>query len=236
MKKIEIISRIERKKIVAIIREDNSDVAFRSAMACIAGGIECIEVALTTPFGLDVIEELSKLDGIVVGAGTVLDAETARLAIQMGAKFLLSPAVNPSMIRICSQYGVASVPGAFSPTEVVSALEAGADIVKIFPAGLLGPSYLESISSPLPQGLFMPSGGVTLESIPRWLNTKGVFALGIGGSLTSGAKSGDFDSITAKAAQFVQAVANATDENNNSATDSRNQMKLNGASNVARGA
>lgn len=205
MKKSEVLRQIAASKIVGIIRENNPDVAFKAAMACVEGGIRCLEIALTTPCGLDVIESLAKVNGITVGAGTVLDPETAKAAIEVGASFLLSPAVNPAMIRMCSKYGAVSVPGAFSPTEVVDALESGADIVKIFPASTLGPGHIASIAAPLPQALFLPSGGVTVDNFDSWF-VKGVFAVGVGGTLTSTAAAGDFAGVTAKARKFAEAA------------------------------
>lgn len=205
MNKSNVLARIGESKIIGIIREKNPDVALEAARACIEGGINCLEIALTTPCGLDVVESLSKIDGVVVGAGTVLDPETAKAAIQVGASFLLSPAVDAAVIRMCSKYGVVSVPGAFSPTEVVTALEAGADIVKIFPAATLGPKHIESIAAPLPQAVFLPSGGVTVENFGNWF-VSGVIAVGVGGYLTSTAAAGDYASIVAKARRFVEAA------------------------------
>lgn len=212
MNKLDVLRRIGSSRIVAIIREDDPDVAFNAAMACVEGGILCLEIALTTPSGLDVIERLAKVSDLTVGAGTVLDSETAKAAIQVGASFLLSPAVDPAVIRMCSQYGVVSVPGAFSPTEVVTALACGADIVKIFPASTLGPGHIKSIAAPLPQALFLPSGGVTVDNFHNWF-VKGVLAVGVGGYLTSTAASGDYAAITAKAREFV-ALARDRDMSN----------------------
>lgn len=203
MNKLDVLNRIATSRIVAIIREDDPDVAFKAAMACIEGGISCLEIALTPPCGLDVVESLAKMNEVTVGAGTVLDPETAKAAIQVGAAFLLSPAVDPAVIRMCSQYGVVSVPGAFSPTEVVTALGAGADIIKIFPANTLGPSHIQSMGAPLPQALFLPSGGVTVENFNDWF-VKGVLAVGVGGYLTSTAAGGDYASVTTKAQKFME--------------------------------
>ncbi|UEC01715.1 bifunctional 4-hydroxy-2-oxoglutarate aldolase/2-dehydro-3-deoxy-phosphogluconate aldolase [Burkholderia vietnamiensis] len=205
MNKSNVLARIGESKIIGIIREKDPDVALEAARACIEGGINCLEIALTTPCGLDVVESLARIDGVVVGAGTVLDPETAKAAIQVGASFLLSPAVDAAVIRMCSKYGVVSVPGAFSPTEVVTALEAGADIVKIFPAATLGPKHIESIAAPLPQAVFLPSGGVTVENFGSWF-VSGVIAVGVGGYLTSTAAAGDYASIIAKARRFVEAA------------------------------
>lgn len=206
MNKLDVLHQIGSSKIIAVVQEDNADTAFKAAMACIEGGIRCLEIALTTPCGLDVIEELTKVDDVIVGAGTVLDAETAKAAIQVGASFLLSPAVDAAMIRMCSKYGVVSVPGAFTPTEVVTALDAGADIVKIFPAQTLGPQYLESLSAPFPKALFLPSGGVTVENLEQWTVSKGVFAVGVGASLTAGAQAGDYGAITHRARRCTEMV------------------------------
>lgn len=213
MHKASTLEKIRSSRIVGIIREQDPDVAFKAAMACYEGGITCLEVALTTPCGLDVIEGLVKVDGITVGAGTVLDAEAAGAAIRMGASFLVSPSVELDMIRACSKYGVVSVPGAFSPTEVSAALAAGADIVKIFPAGSGGPEHIKSIAAPFPQAVFMPSGGVSVDNFASWF-VRGVIAVGVGGTLTAGAASGDYAVITARARQLVIATqklgANAT--------------------------
>ncbi|EIN02178.1 2-dehydro-3-deoxyphosphogluconate aldolase [Paraburkholderia hospita] len=206
MKKSNVLAHINESKIIGIIREKDPEIALKAATACIEGGINCLEIALTTPCGLDVVESLAKIDGVVVGAGTVLDPETAKAAIQVGASFLLSPAVDVAVIRMCSKYGVVSVPGAFSPTEVVTALEAGADIVKIFPAATLGPKHIESIAAPLPQAVFLPSGGVTVENFGSWF-VQGVVAVGVGGYLTSTAATGDYAAIVAKARRFVEAAA-----------------------------
>lgn len=206
MKKLDVLAAIRDSKVIAIVREDEPDIALKVAQACIDGGIRCLEIALTTPNGLDVISALSKADGVVVGAGTVLDPETASAAIQAGALFLLSPAVNAEVIRMCSRHGVVSIPGAFSPTEVVTALEAGADVVKMFPAASLGPNYIDAIAAPLPQAVFLPSGGVTIDNFPGWF-VRGVVAVGVGGPLTSSAAGGDYGAITATARRFVAAAA-----------------------------
>jgi 2-dehydro-3-deoxyphosphogluconate aldolase / (4S)-4-hydroxy-2-oxoglutarate aldolase len=209
MKKSDVLASIRDSKIIAIVREDDPDTALRVARACIEGGIRCLEIALTTPKGLDVIATLSTTDGVVVGAGTVLDPETASAAVQAGAAFLLSPAVNGDVIRICSRYGVVSIPGAFSPTEVVTALEAGADVVKIFPAASLGPKHIDAIAAPLPQAVFLPSGGVTVENFATWF-VRGVVAVGVGGPLTYSAAGGDYSAIAANARRFVEAAAQQT--------------------------
>lgn len=205
MNKLNTLDQIRSSKIVAVVREKDPEVALNAAIACFEGGITCIEISLTTPDGLSVVSELAKISEITVGAGTVLDADTAATAIRTGASFLLSPSVVPDVIRVCSRYGAVSVPGAFTPTEVLTAMEAGADIVKIFPASTGGLSHIESISAPLPQASLMPSGGVSVDDVGRWF-VKGVVAVGVGGALTSGAKNGDFASIKQRARQLVAMV------------------------------
>ncbi|MGF6742780.1 bifunctional 4-hydroxy-2-oxoglutarate aldolase/2-dehydro-3-deoxy-phosphogluconate aldolase [Paraburkholderia atlantica] len=205
MDKAVTLEAIRSSRIVAIIRENDPDIALNAAMACCESGITCIEVALTTPRGLHVIERLAKVANLTVGAGTVLDAQTAASAIHAGATFLLSPAVVPEMIRACSKYGVVSVPGAFTATETLSALEAGADIVKIFPAKTGGPDYIASLAAPFPQAVFMPSGGVSSENLDQWF-VRGVIAVGVGGYLTADAASGDYAAVREKARRLVAAA------------------------------
>jgi 2-dehydro-3-deoxyphosphogluconate aldolase/(4S)-4-hydroxy-2-oxoglutarate aldolase len=205
MDKALTLEAIRSSKIVAIIRANDPDVALKSAMACVDGGITCLEIALTTPRGLDVIKDLARIDGLTLGAGTVLDAETAVSAIHAGASFLLSPAVAPGMIQAASRYGAVSVPGAFTATETLTALQAGADIVKIFPARTVGPDYIQSLASPFPQAVFMPSGGVSPDNLDRWF-VRGVIAVGVGGSLTAGASTGDYAAVRGKARQLVHAA------------------------------
>ena len=205
MNKWETIGKIRSSRIVAIVRERDPEVAYRVAMACAEGGLECIEVALTTPLGLDVIESLAKEPRLTVGAGTVLDAETAKSAIAAGASFLLSPAVDADVIRTGSRHGVVTVPGALSPTEVVAALQAGADIVKVFPADLLGPRHVQSMAAPLPQAVFLPSGGVDLDNFRDWF-VPGVIGVGVGGALASTALQGDYAAIAGKARRFAEAA------------------------------
>jgi 2-dehydro-3-deoxyphosphogluconate aldolase/(4S)-4-hydroxy-2-oxoglutarate aldolase len=206
MKKLDVLAAMREAKLIAIIREHDPDTALRVAQACIAGGVRCLEIALTTPGGLDVVAKLSKATDVVVGAGTVLDPETANAAIRAGSSFLLSPAVNVDVIRMSSRHGVVSIPGAFSPTEVVTALDAGADVIKVFPAATLGPQHIAAIAAPLPQAAFLPSGGVTLDNLAGWF-VPGVVAVGVGGPLSYAAAGGDFAAITDTASRFVDAAA-----------------------------
>ena len=204
MYKHELMQTLLRRPMVAIVRASSADAALALAEACIAGGMTALEVAFTTPDTLDVLRTLRQRhgDGLLLGAGTVLDPETARLAILAGARMIISPAVNVETIRLCQRYQVLSMPGAVTPTEIVTAMEAGADLVKIFPAETLGPAYLKALRAPLPQAPLMPTGGVTVENLPEWF-AHGAQAVGIGGSLTGPADQGDYRAVTERAASFV---------------------------------
>ncbi|MES2743607.1 MAG: bifunctional 2-keto-4-hydroxyglutarate aldolase/2-keto-3-deoxy-6-phosphogluconate aldolase [Pseudomonadota bacterium] len=204
MLKHEIFQGIVARRMVAIVRADSAEAALHMAEACIAGGITALEVAFTTPDTLEVIGALRRRHGagVMLGAGTVLDPETARLAILAGAQFIISPSVNLETIRLCQRYQVLSMPGVMTPTEIVGALEAGADIVKIFPAEVFGPAYIKALRAPLPQAPLMPTGGVSVDNLAAWF-AHGALAVGIGSSLTGPAADGDYGAVTTRARAFV---------------------------------
>lgn len=207
MVKFNILKRILENPIIAIVRADSADGAMRMAHACIEGGVTALEVSFTTPNALGIIKTLAKDYGkdVLVGAGTILDPETGRLAILEGAQFILSPSFDTNVVRLCNRYQVVSMPGVGTATEVVSAMEAGADIVKVFPGDVFGPEYLKALRAPLPQAPLMPSGGVTLQNLQAWF-ANGAVAVGVGGSLTGPAVHGDFAAVTDNARAFVYAV------------------------------
>ena len=153
------------------------------------------------------IEHLAKNSSsrILLGAGTVLDPETARVAILAGAQFVVSPALNLETARLCNRYQVPYMPGAGTVGEIIAGMECGADIVKVFPGELLGPAFVKAVKGPLPQANLMPTGGVNLENVGEWINA-GAVAVGVGGNLSAGARSGDFASITRIARQFVDKI------------------------------
>jgi 2-dehydro-3-deoxyphosphogluconate aldolase/(4S)-4-hydroxy-2-oxoglutarate aldolase len=169
--------------------------------------VAALEITFTVPGASRVIEHLAKnsTSGILLGAGTVLDPETARVAILAGAQFVVSPALNPETARLCNRYQVPYMPGAGTVGEVIGAMECGADIVKVFPGEILGPAFVRTVKGPLPQANLMPTGGVSLENVGEWINA-GAVAVGVGGNLTAGTKSGDFASITRIARQFVDKI------------------------------
>lgn len=213
-RKEEIISKIKQDGLVAIVRAENSEQAVKIAEACIAGGVSAIEITFTMPDTVDAIKELSKMfksDEIILGAGTVLDPETARAAILAGAQYIVSPCLNIETVKLCNRYQVACMPGAMTVKEAVEVMEAGGDIIKIFPGELFGPAIIKAIKGPLPQAVMMPTGGVSLENVGEWIKA-GAAAVGVGGNLTAGAKKGDYASITAIAKQFVEKIKDAREK------------------------
>lgn len=203
------LQRVLRGGIVAILRSPSGERLADVAEALLAGGIEVVEVTFTVPKAAQVIEQVAdRLGGrVLLGAGTVLDTETARMAISSGARFLVSPTLNLDVIRLCHRYDVLAMPGAFTPTEVLTAWEAGAEVIKIFPSDVTGPGYLKALAGPLPQVRLMPTGGVNLQTAPDFLRA-GACALGIGGSLVEpkAVAEGDLKRLESLARQYVEVV------------------------------
>ena len=195
--------------IVAIIRATSGDQLVNVARALYEGGIDVIEVTFTVPNVLEILAAVRKDLGqkILLGAGTVLDPETCRAALLAGAEFIVSPSLNLDVIKLCKRYGKLVMPGAFTPTEIVAAWEAGADIVKLFPADCVGPNYLKALRGPLPQVRILPTGGVDLKTLPDFFKA-GACAVGLGGQLVEKAavESGNMTRIRDLAAQYVALV------------------------------
>ena len=210
MKKTEILEKLVESGVVAVIRAENQDQATHIAEACALGSVAALEITFTVPGAKEVIEHLAKKAShqILLGAGTVLDPETARIAILAGAQFIVSPALNPETARLCNRYQVPYLPGAATIRDVIEAMECGADIVKIFPGEILGPAFVKAVKAPLPQAQLMPTGGVDLKNVEGWIKA-GACAVGVGGNLTAGAKTGDYASITNLALQFVARIKQA---------------------------
>jgi 2-dehydro-3-deoxyphosphogluconate aldolase/(4S)-4-hydroxy-2-oxoglutarate aldolase len=208
--KIEVLQKIVASGLVSVIRAENPDQAAHIAEACALAGVAALEITFTVPGASGVIEHLAKrFSGqILLGAGTVLDPETARIAILAGAQFVVSPALNFETARLCNRYQAPYLPGAGTIGEVIEAMECGADIVKVFPGEILGPAFVKAVKGPLPQASLMPTGGVTLDNVAQWIHA-GSVAVGVGGNLTAGAKTGDFASITHLARQFVERIKEA---------------------------
>ncbi|MGH7910762.1 MAG: bifunctional 4-hydroxy-2-oxoglutarate aldolase/2-dehydro-3-deoxy-phosphogluconate aldolase [Candidatus Dormibacteraceae bacterium] len=199
----EISARIADEKVLAVIRSAGPAEAVQVGRALVDGGIRVLEVAFTTPGAPEAIATLSGELGesCLVGAGTVLDESSAGAAIRAGARFLVSPNVALDVIRTAGRHGIPALPGAASLTEIVTALEAGVDMVKLFPASVLGIDYLKAILPVLPSVALLPTGGVNRETAPRWL-AAGAVAVGVGGSLTRG----ELATVSARAAEIVKAV------------------------------
>jgi len=208
MTKEQIITKIRDSGLVAVVRAETIDQALKITDACIEGGVSAIELTFTVPFAHHVIGDLRKRytdEQIILGAGTVLDPETARIAILEGASYIVSPAFNEATVRLCNRYRIACMPGCMTIKEVLTAMEAGADIVKVFPGETFGPAFLKSIKGPVPQAELMPTGGVSVENVGEWIKA-GAVAVGAGGSLTSGAKKGDYKLITETGKKFIAAI------------------------------
>ena len=210
IQKLVVLNRIIDSGLVAIIRADVADHAARIAEGCANGGITVLEVTFTVPGAAKVIEDLSReYDGrMVVGAGTVLDPETARIAILSGAQFVVSPALNVETARLCNRYQVPHMPGTGTVKEIIEAMEVGAEIIKIFPSEGLGPGFVKAVRSPLPQAQLMPTGGVSLDNVTEWIRA-GCVAVGVSGHLTGYQKASDSKVITETAKQFLEKIRKA---------------------------
>jgi len=202
-----ILNRIAETRIIAIIRGTAPDLLEPTLEALLKGGIQCVEITMDTPDALKMIEFTKVHYGsrLMVGAGTVLDAVTARLAIIAGADFVLSPTLSIEMIQMCNTYGKLAVPGVFTPTEALTAYQAGAQLIKVFPVGTVGPDYIKDIKGPLKQLNLIPVGGVSLENAAAFKKA-GAFALGIGSCLVNNKlqNDGNFEEITNTAQQFIK--------------------------------
>lgn len=205
--KIENLKKINDTGILLVIRLDDEQEALKVAEAAIEGGILALEITMSVPNALGIIKTLSEKyeeKGVVIGAGTILDAETARAAMLAGATMLVSPQLNPEMIKMANRYQAVSISGAFTPTEILETLEAGADIVKLFPAEFLGPAYVKTVKAPLSQTPILPMGGITPENAKEWFNA-GACCLGIGSFITKAAqKDGDYTKVTEAAKLFLK--------------------------------
>ena len=196
---------------MAVIRGDNEEMALKTIESCIKAGIVGIEITFTVPGAVNLIEKVSSMydpKEVLVGAGTVLDPETARTAILAGANYVVGPCLNVDTVKLCLRYQVACMPGAMTIREAVDVMEAGGDIIKIFPGNLFGPAIIKSIKGPLPQAEMMPTGGVNAQNAYDWIKA-GAVAIGAGGDLTAGAKKGDFESIVTIGKELVAAVKEA---------------------------
>lgn len=205
MSKHDPARRILETGIIAIIRGIEPDVCNEVVNAIAAGGVETIEVTANTPSAVEMIQEISdEIDNVVIGAGTVIDPETARAVQLAGAEFVVTPSINTDVIKVCKRYGTPIATGVMTPTEAVKAAEAGSDFCKLFPASTAGPEYVSAINSPLPQVPIIPTGGVSLENAAAFFNA-GAVALGVGSAIVDqeAIDAGNFDLLTETAREFV---------------------------------
>ena len=198
--KEEILLEIKESGMVAVVRGETVEEANAIVEKCIDGGIKAIELTFTVPFAHRVIEELARKygDQIILGAGTVLDSETARIAILSGAQFIVSPNFNPEVTRLCNRYRKASMAGILTIGEAVSAMEAGVDVLKLFPGDLFGPAFIKDIKGPIPYAQIMPTGGVSVDNAAEWIRA-GAVAVDAGSSLMKG-------DVRANAAAFMEQI------------------------------
>ncbi len=205
----DILKRLIDGKVVAVVRLASGDHLVKVAEALKSGGITAIEFTIPTPNSLEMIKQASAQlgDSVIMGAGTVLDPETARAAILSGAQFIVTPALNLKTIELCQRYGKPVIPGALTPTEILTAWEAGADMVKVFPADSMGPSYIKAVLAPLPQVRLVPTGGVSADNAAQYIQA-GATALGVGGKLVDqqAVSRGDWSVLTMEAERLMSAV------------------------------
>ncbi len=209
MKKTAILNKLETAGVIAVVRGETSEEAIKASQAIVKGGITGIELTFTVPDADRVIAELvasyKNEPSIVIGAGTVLDAVTARTAIMAGAEFIVSPCFDKETAKICNLYQVPYLPGCMTITEMKTALTYGTDIIKLFPGSAFGPSIVKAFKAPLPYLNIMPTGGVSLTNMKDWFHA-GVVAVGVGGNLLAPAAEGDFEKVSEVAAQYVAAL------------------------------
>lgn len=214
MKKLETLQGILESGVVAVIRAESKEEGKLIIEAVKKGGIKALEITMTVPGAVGIIDELTESyqgEDLIIGAGTVLDPETARACILAGAKYIVSPYFDEKTARLCNRYSIPYMPGVMTPAEVVKALELGVDILKVFPGNAFGPSIIKAFRGPIPQGNYMPTGGVSLDNVRDWVEA-GAVAIGTGSVLTKGAKTGNYELVTETAEKFVTAFKEAKGE------------------------
>jgi 2-dehydro-3-deoxyphosphogluconate aldolase/(4S)-4-hydroxy-2-oxoglutarate aldolase len=208
LKKLRTLQSIVDSGLVAAIRTETVEESLEVARACHQAGVGAIEITFTVPDAEGAIRELARQfpdQEVVLGAGTVLDPETARIAILAGAQYIVSPSLNEATVRLCNRYQIPCIPGAMTVEEVCRAMECGADIVKLFPGELFGPSAIQAIRGPLPQANLLPTGGVTLQNVSEWIKA-GAVAVAAGSALTRALKSGGKNAVTDTAREFIEKI------------------------------
>ena len=207
--KSRVLEKVQAAGIVAVVRGNSKEEAYKTAKACIKGGVSAIELAFTAPNADKVIDQLNKEyandSKVLIGAGTVLDPATARIAIIAGAKFIVSPSFSTEVAKICNLYTVPYIPGCMTPTDIQKAWTYGVDIIKMFPGSIVGSSMVSEIHGPFPQAKLMITGGVHLDNLEEWFN-KGAKIVGVGGQMVGPASKGDYEQVTKNASDFKSEI------------------------------
>ncbi|CAM2968441.1 Bifunctional 4-hydroxy-2-oxoglutarate aldolase/2-dehydro-3-deoxy-phosphogluconate aldolase [Latilactobacillus sakei] len=205
LQKFDYLNRVVDAGVVSVVRGATKEEAYKTAEACIAGGVKAIELTFTAPHADQIIGELTEKyvddSEVVIGAGTVLDPATARIAIIAGAQFIVSPAFSADVAKLCNLYSIPYVPGCMTPNDVQDALSYGADVIKVFPGSVVGQGMVSALHGPFPQANLMITGGVNLENMKDWF-AKGAAVLGAGSNLTGAASKGDFATVTENAKKY----------------------------------
>lgn len=203
MTKIDTINRIKQLGIVPVIRANNKDEAIDYCLGLIDGGINVLEITFTIPDAINVFKEIKSNtpEDTLIGAGTVLDETTARLAILEGAKFIVSPSFDKNVAQLCNKYQVPYIPGCITPTEMMTAIEYGVDVIKLFPGSMVGPSYIKAIHGPMPFVNIMPTGGVNYDNLQDWFDS-GAIAVGAGSNLVSGSR----EEIASRSKKYIERI------------------------------
>ncbi len=208
MVKEDIIQIIKEERMISVIRGENQTIAEQTIDAIVDGGLHLIEVTMTVPNAIELIKSLIKKyenTDVVIGAGTVLDKETAEKVINAGANYVVSPVLDEEVIKLCTKNNVLVIPGIATPTEAYNAMKYGAEILKLFPSNIYGPSFIKTIKGPFPNIQIIPTGGVNLENIDKWIEV-GAIAVGVGGEFSKYAKLGDFEKVKNLAKEFANKV------------------------------
>lgn len=212
MIKINTLKALADCGVVAVVRGNSKEVGVEISKSCIKGGVKAIEVTYTNKFANDIIKDLSEefngQDDVIIGAGTVLDPETARAAMLAGAKYIVSPAFDAETAKICNRYKVPYIPGVMTINEIIAAHEVGVDFVKLFPGSAFGQGYIKAIKGPLPYANIMVTGGVNLDNLDSWIKS-GVDSVGIGGELNKLGEEGKFEEITSICESYIAKLKEA---------------------------
>ncbi|HJE44362.1 bifunctional 2-keto-4-hydroxyglutarate aldolase/2-keto-3-deoxy-6-phosphogluconate aldolase [Levilactobacillus namurensis] len=209
LQKSDALGKVSRAGVVAVVRGDSKEQAYKSAIACVEGGVRGIELTFTAPHAdeviADLVEKYQDNDEVLIGAGTVLDTSTARISILAGAQFIVSPSFSKDVAMLCNLYAIPYIPGCMTPSDIQQALSYGAEIVKVFPGSVVGQPMVSELQGPFPQANLMITGGVSLNNLEEWF-AKGATVVGVGGKLVGPAAEGDYNQVTKNAIAYMTKV------------------------------